>query len=200
MPDPAPPPSAPAASLHPPWYPPLQLTLAAAVWAIGVASAGRGGLMVAPLAAATLIALHAVISRRPGDELRLIVSAMMIGLLGDSLLCAAGLVAAAPFADQVAPPWQLALWTLPGAALHTYLRWMSAHRALAAASAAGAAALACLAGQRLGALRFPAGTLPALGASALSWALAMTLLLSWSARLDRRHRGTAAAALPGPPR
>jgi hypothetical protein len=199
MPAPAAPPSAPSSSLQPHWYPPLQLALAAAAWSIGVASAGRLELMVAPLLAAALIALHAVVSRRPGDELRLIVSAMMIGMFADSLLSAAGLVVPAPFTGQVAPPWQLALWTLPGAALHTYLRWMSGRRALATLCAACAAALGCLAAQRLGALRFPAGTLPALGASALSWALAMPLLLSWTARIDRQRRKPADAAIPAQP-
>ncbi len=200
MPDFAPPPSAQAPALHPRWYPPLQLALAVAAWSAGVASAGRGGLMVAPLIAAALIALHAIISRRAVDELRLIAIAMMIGMLADSLLSAAGLVLAAPFTDHVAPPWQLALWTLPGSALHTYLRWLPARRAVASACAACAAALGCLAAQQLGALRFPAGTVPALCASALAWALAMPLLLSWCDRLDRARMRPADGVLPVQPR
>jgi len=199
MPAPAPPLNPPAASLHPHWYPPLQLALAAAAWSIGVACAGRHQLLVAPAIAAVLLALHAALSRRLGDELRLIVSTMMIGLLADSLLSAAGLVVPAPFTEPLAPPWQLALWTLPGSALHTYLRWMSARRALATVCAACAAALGCLAAQRLGALRFPDGTLPALAATALSWALAMPLLLSWSARIDRQRMSSTDGALPVQP-
>jgi hypothetical protein len=199
MPDPAASHSPPSTSLHPYWYPPLQLALAAAAWPIGVACAGRRELMVAPMLAAALIALHLVLSRRPGDELRLIVAAMMIGMLADALLAAAGLVVPAPFTAEIAPLWQLGLWTLPGSALRTYLRWMSARRALASACAACAAALLCLAAQGLGALRFPAGTLPALTASALCWALAMPLLLSLSARIDRQRRRTADAAIRAQP-
>jgi hypothetical protein len=194
MPDPAAPHRPPSASPPPRWYPPLQLALAALAWLSGIAGAGRHQLLVAPLAAAALIALHAPLSRHPGDELRLIVSALMIGVLADSLLSAAGLVVPAPFTEQVAPLWQLSLWTLPAAALHTYLRWMATRRALAAVCAASAAALGCLAANRLGALRFPAGVLPALGASALSGGLAMLLMLSWCARIDRQRLGSSAGA------
>ena len=198
MPDSAAPPPASSARLHPTWYPPLQLALALCAWCAGVACAGRLQLLVAPLLAAGLVALHAAVSRRPGEELRLIISALMLGLLADALLAAAGLVRPAPFDGKFAPPWQLVQWTLPGAALHTWLRWMGSRRLLATIAAAVAAALGGLVAHTLGALRFPTGTLPALAGIALSWGLAMPMLLSWRARLDR-HRLRTAAALPTPP-
>jgi hypothetical protein len=110
--------------------------------------------------------------------------AMMIGVLGDSLLGAGGAVIAAPFDDRVAPFWLLSLWALFASTLHTCCRWLLRWVLLGCCCGAIAGPCCYLAAEHLGALRFPAGTTRALCAVALEWSLAMPMLILWTRRID----------------
>jgi hypothetical protein len=156
-----------------------------AVWWACVLGASAGWGWAGPLAVATFAAVHLRFTPTAARDLRLLVAAVLLGLVVDGLLGASGLLAyaAAGGTPALAPAWILALWC--GFALTlTHSMAFFARRPLAAAAFglvggplayAGAAAVA-------GAVAFPLGSVPALAAVAVAWALALPLLYA----VDRR--------------
>lgn len=154
-----------------------------AVWWACVLGAGAGLGWAGPLAAAAFVAVHLHWTPTPARDLRLLAAAVVLGLVVDGLLGASGLLAYAAATGPLAPAWILALWA--GFALTlTHSMAFFARRTLAAAAFgllggplayAGAAAVA-------GAVTFPAGSVPALAAVAVGWAIVLPSLYA----LDRR--------------
>ena len=155
-------------------------------WFACVLGAAYGWPWAGVAAAAGLVAFHALRAPRPGQELKLVAVAVLVGALWDSVLVAAGWIAFAPdaFAQNLAPYWILALWALFATTLNVSLGWLRRRLLLAALLGALAGPLAYWGGAKLGALelREPAAALVAL---ALGWAAILPALLALARRLDR---------------
>jgi hypothetical protein len=174
------------------WYPLLHVVLFQAGWFACVAGAAADRPYLGPLCALGLVAVHAALLRAPGDELRLALAAVVVGGISDSLLGLGGLISCAPFSKVLAPLWMLALWAMFALTLHTYARWLLGHPWIASLCGAVAGPLAYVAAAKLCAVRFPAGTTPALIAIAGEWALCTPVL----AVLARHWDGQASARQP----
>jgi hypothetical protein len=164
-----------------------------AVWWACVLGAGVGWGWAGPLAAAAFIALHLRWTPTPVRDLRLLAASLALGLMIDGLLGASGLLdyATAAGPRALAPPWILALWA--GFAL-TLAHSMAclARRPLAAAAfglLCGPLAYASAA-TVAGAVAFPSGSVPALAAVAVGWAIALPTLYALDQRMGAAHPGS----------
>ena len=94
------------------------------VWFIAVIAAGRGHAWPGVLAAAVFVCLHLWSVARPADEVRLVMLALLCGLVIDGVASAQGWVVyrAATFGGSLAPPWILALWASLAVTLNTGMR------------------------------------------------------------------------------
>jgi hypothetical protein len=161
------------------------LAASEAGWFACVSGAANGLPWLGPLVVLGLILLHLRLSKRPGPEIRLILSAVLIGLVADSLLVAGGLVSypTGTFLEGFAPYWILAMWALFATTLNVCFKWLRGRYVLAAILGAIGGPLAYLAGRELGAITFTDQTL-ALTALAVIWAIAMPLMMKLAVRMD----------------
>jgi len=164
-----------------------------AVWWACVLGAGSGTVWAGPVAAMIYAALHFSLTPNRQRDLRLLAMALVFGLLLDGALGASGLLSYAGAGDYpaLAPGWILALWAAFALTLTHSMAWFI-NRPWAAAgfgliggpvAYAGASAAA-------GAVAFPQGSVLALLAVGLGWALALPLLYA----LDRRMSSPRAEA------
>jgi hypothetical protein len=155
-------------------------------WFTCVIGAARGQAAFGVAAVAAVVALLVAWSTRRSADLRLVLLAVAIGVVWDSLLARTGVVVYAspgPLPGW-APAWILALWALLAPMLREPMRWLHG-RPLAAAVLGGVGgALSYAAAARLGACRFP-DPLLAMAVLGAGWALIMPLLLAAAQRLDR---------------
>ncbi len=156
-----------------------------AAWFATVLGAADGLPWIGPVVVLAAAALHLRSSRLPRVEARLLVSAMALGLLVDSLLLSTGWIAYpnGQWIPGLAPYWIVAMWALFATTLNVSMRWMHGRYLLAAAFGAIGGPLSYFAGSRLGAMTFVDST-AALAALALAWALAMPALIWLASRLD----------------
>jgi hypothetical protein len=162
------------------------LVLFQAAWFACVIGAARGQVALGIVAVVAVVALLLAWSTRPGADLWLVVLALVIGVVWDSLLARTGVIEYAspgPLPGW-APAWILALWALFAPMLREPMRWLHGRPFLAALSGGVGGVLSYAAAQRLGACAFPdpALALVVLGAG---WALIVPLLLAAAQRLDR---------------
>jgi hypothetical protein len=155
-----------------------------AAWWTAVLSAAHGQQAWGVTTAALLVTAH--LAARGGQRSAILVlacAASAYGAASDGWLAAHGLIA---FAGEGARgrSWMVGLWAVFGvaltASLRAILRWPLPALALAGAVAGP---LAYHGGARLGALAFPAGAWPALGAVAIQWACALPLLAALAQNL-----------------
>lgn len=170
------------------------LAASEAGWLACVLGAANGMPWIGPLAVLVIAAVHLRLSKRAGPEFRLMVSAVAIGLVADSLLVMSGLVSYPNgiWIEGLAPYWILAMWALFATTLNVSMRWLRNRNAAAMLFGAVGGPLAYLAGEKLGAITF-VQPLFALVALSLIWAIAMPLLVRLSVRMD----GMSAVSLPG---
>lgn len=163
----------------------VNLTASEAGWFACVLGAAHGMPWFGPLVVFALIALHLRLSKRAGPEMGLILSAVVIGLVADSLLVVSGLVSypSGIWVDGMAPYWILAMWAMFATTMNVSFKWLRKRKALAVVLGAIAGPLAYLAGQELGAITFNQPTL-AIAALAVIWAVAMPLLVALAQRMD----------------
>lgn len=159
-------------------------------WFATVLGAANGLPWVGPVAVLVVGALHLRTSRRPGVEARLLLAAMALGLILDSLLLATGWIAYPNgiWAPGLAPYWIVALWALFATTLNVSLRWLRGRDALAVLFGAVGGPLSYVAGARLGAMSF-IDTQPALIALAIGWGVVMPVLTRLAARFDGARAG-----------
>ncbi|NCT87302.1 DUF2878 domain-containing protein [Stenotrophomonas acidaminiphila] len=154
-----------------------------ATWFVAVIGAGRGSWWPGVLAAALFAVWRLAVSPARALELRLLLAALGIGLLLESVWVGSGLLdyAAWPWAGP--PAWILALWCAFALVVVPLLGYLHRRPWLAAALGAVGGPLAYLgAASGWDALRFSEPrwhTLLALGAG---WALAMPALAALAAR------------------
>lgn len=131
-----------------------------------------------------LAVIHLVISDRPEKEWPLMLAAVCIGLVVDTLHARLGVLEFRGHqAGTVAPLWVLALWLQFATVLHFCLSWLSRRYFLASVLGLIAGPLAFLGGERLGAATFGDPWLLSLGVIGLSWALALPTLVWIADRL-----------------
>lgn len=167
-------------------------------WFAVVLGAANAAAWLGLLVVGLVIALHLVLAEQPGKESRLIVLAMLMGLVFDSLLVNSGWLRYAspgPIAG-LAPYWILAMWALFATTLNVSMGWLKGKPGLAVLLGAVFGPLSYMAGQRLGALEF-VDFRPGMLALVLVWALAMPLLMLAAARLDGIRRTQASLAVQG---
>lgn len=150
-----------------------------AAWFATVWSAGRGMPWLGVLACAAFLALQLGVSRRRGDDVRVLVAALACGLSIEAGLSLAGLLqhAATP-PGWPAPAWIVALWGAFALTLNHSMAWFARHPWTAAAFAGVGAPLAYLGAARgFGAVAFAAPVWRGVLMLGLAWAIALPLLL-----------------------
>ncbi len=142
--------------------------------------------LVGSLVALILIALHIWRAQAPLAEIRLLLVALGIGIVFESILTFTNI---SQYADGIlfegfAPHWMVLMWGLFATTLNVSMRWVKS-LPLPAIALLGAilAPLSYLAGNRLGAVVFPDTTL-ALITIALGWVILFPLLVVFARRND----------------
>jgi len=163
----------------------FNLAASQAGWFACVIGAANGMPWAGPLAVLALVVVHLYLAQRPSLELRLIASAILIGLVADSLLVVSGLVSypSGIWIEGMAPYWILAMWAMFATTLNVSMKWLRNRTALASALGAVFGPLAYIAGSELGAITFNQMGL-ALAALALIWSVCMPLLVALATRMD----------------
>ena len=135
--------------------------------------------------AVVVIGYHLMRAVKPLPELYLIMIAMLIGAMWDSLLMALGLLdyTSGILFPNVAPYWIVVMWALFATTINVSLRWLKEKYRLAIILGAGAGPLAYYGGVKLGAVSF-IDTNTALIVLALGWALFTPLLVAISKDID----------------
>jgi hypothetical protein len=154
-------------------------------WFACAYGAANGKPWLGPMVVLALVLVHIRLARRPAVEIRLILSAVLIGLAADSFLAASGLVSysGGNWISGFAPYWILAMWALFATTLNVSMKWMRGRTAVAVLLGAAGGPLAYIAGEKLGAIRLEE-PVPALIALGVIWAAVMPLLLWLATRMD----------------
>lgn len=160
-------------------------------WFACVLGAAHGMPALGAGVAVALSALHIARADRAREEAIVIASAAALGLVGDSVIAASGLIRYenGQILAGTAPYWIIAMWMIFATTLNVSLRWLRGRWVLAAGLGAIAGPLAYFAGARLGAASFPAGPAGGLLAIAFEWIIAMPLLML----IAERHDGISSA-------
>jgi Protein of unknown function (DUF2878) len=132
-----------------------------------------------------IVAWHLARAARARPELALVVMAVLLGALFETLLVQTGLLRFenGVLIEGTAPYWMVTLWAIFATTLNVSLRWLRARTALAALFGAIGGPAAYFAGAKLGALEL-AATVTAPAAIAAGWAILTPLLLRVARRLD----------------
>jgi len=132
-----------------------------------------------------IIGWHLWRAPHPARESSLLLLAMLVGGIWDSLLVWLGLLQypVGMLLPGTAPYWIVVMWALFASTLNLSLRWLKQYLLLSILLGAVAGPIAYLAGARLGALSFTQ-PVPALMILALGWAVVTPLLLKLSSRFD----------------
>lgn len=151
-------------------------------WFACVVGAAQGCPLVAVAIASIIVFLHLLRDNNLYSELCLIISAVFIGIIWESLLLASGWLAYASSegASNLAPIWLVAMWALFATTINHSMAWLKNRYFLALLLGAVFGPLAFIAGENLGAVVFLDRTM-ALTLLAVGWAVLMPLLL-WLAQ------------------
>ena len=155
-------------------------------WFACVVGAAQGYPLVAVAVASIIVILHLLRDNNLYSELCLIISAVFIGIIWESLLLASGWLAyASSGSANIAPIWLVAMWALFATTINHSMAWLKNRYFLALLLGAVFGPLAFIAGENLGAVVFLDRTV-ALTLLAVGWAVLMPLLL-WLAE-QFKHR------------
>ena len=154
-------------------------------WWACILGAANDRPLIGPAVVVALIAVHLAVTRRRG-ELALVLFAVLLGLVLDGGLSAAGLLqfdaSDAPFVGPL-PLWMVALWANFAPSLGHALGWMRRRYWLGLLFGVLGGPSTYYAGTRLGALQFGDDPVTSLIGITLVWALAMPLMLLATERL-----------------
>jgi hypothetical protein len=155
-------------------------------WFACVVGAAQGYPLVAVAVTSIIVILHLLRDNNLYSELCLIISAVFIGIIWESLLLASGWLAyASSGSANIAPIWLVAMWALFATTINHSMAWLKNRYFLALLLGAVFGPLAFIAGENLGAVVFLDRTM-ALTLLAVGWAVLMPLLL-WLAQ-QFKHR------------
>lgn len=130
-----------------------------------------------------LVIYHVATIEHKSNEIRIIIIAMTIGLVWDSILVALGWLSYSDgmIVDFIAPYWIVVMWGLFAMTLNHSLSWLKNKLVVAAILGFVAGPLAYYAGHKLGAVEFVQQS-QAFIALAISWAIFTPLLLKLSSK------------------
>ena len=156
-------------------------------WFACVVGAAQGYPLVAVAVVSIIVIFHLLRDNNLYSELCLIISAVFIGIIWESLLLASGWLAYASsgVASIFVPIWLVAMWALFATTINHSMAWLKNRYFLALLLGAVFGPLAFIAGENLGAVVFLDRTM-ALTSLAVGWAVLMPLLL-WLAQ-QFKHR------------
>ena len=147
-------------------------------WFASILCAANGMPWMAVLAVMAVVAFHLALAPAVVPELKLVLSAALIGIIWENMLALAGLTAfqGGALIDGTAPLWMVAQWMLFATTLNLSLSWLKGNLPAAALFGAAGAPLSYMAGERLGALQL-VDRVSALMALAVGWAVLTPLLM-----------------------
>jgi len=160
----------------------VNVVLFQAAWFAAVMGAARGMFWLGPLAMLPVLAIHLALRDNRQGELKLLLSAGLLGFIYDTSLVSAGVFTPLThlFSRPFSPPWMICLWLNFAATLNVSLSWLRGRYLLAAAFGAIGGPLAYYSGAKLGATEALPSVLGML-VLALGWGI-MTPLLVWLAQ------------------
>lgn len=152
-----------------------------AAWFAAVLGAAKGMPWLGPLAMVPVLGVHLTLAENRSGELKLLLTAGILGFLFDTVLVAAGvfLPVAYLLPRPFSPPWMVSLWLNFAATLNVSLAWLRGRYLLATVFGAIGGPMAYYSGARMGATE----ALPSVGGLlvlALGWGC-MTPVLVWLA-------------------
>lgn len=164
---------------------PANLLLFQVGWFACVLSGAAERPWIGALIAMCIVAMHVLRADAPRSELKLMLCAVAIGAIFDSVLVWQNWVAypSGILVPHTAPYWIVLMWPLFATVLNVSLRWLRGRWGIAALAGAVGGPLAYLGGHRLGAIQF-SNEAAALIALAIGWAVFTPLLLALSQRFD----------------
>lgn len=154
-------------------------------WFGSVLGAAAGLPWVGPVIVLMVATLHLTIVPQPGKELRLLLSALLIGAVLDSLAAALGWLSfdTGVVVEGLAPYWMVAMWVGFATTLNTCMRWLRDYPVVAFFLGLVGAPIIYAFGAKLGALTLSTDPLALLGLG-LSWGIALPVLYRLAARFD----------------
>jgi Protein of unknown function (DUF2878) len=154
------------------------------VWFAAVIGAGHAMAWPGVLAAIAFTAWRLGVSRHRGIELRLVIVALLLGIVLETLWARMGLVrCAAPWPLPETPAWLMALWMVFALTILPLFGYLHARPWLAALFGAVGGPLAYLGAARgWHAVLLPSSPWPTLAALAVGWGIAMPLLCTLANR------------------
>ena len=146
-------------------------------WFVCVIGAAQGQVLLAVIGALVIVAFH-LFRNNSYSELYIILAAMLIGFIWESLLLTSGWLSYDLVGESslLAPIWLVAMWALFATTINLSMAWLKNRWLLASVMGALFGPLAFVAGEKLGAVQLIDRPL-ALLALALGWACLMPLML-----------------------
>ena len=161
-------------------------------WFAIVLGAAYNQIIVGSLIAVAVISYHVYRANNFFRELRLLIIALIIGILFESLITAVGLAqySSGQIYDAIAPLWIILMWPLFATTLNLSMSWLK-QLGLIPISLAGAlfAPLAYFAGNNLGAVVYHDLAL-SLGTMAIAWSILLPLLVTFSLKFNGYEAST----------
>lgn len=163
----------------------LNFVLFQLVWFAAIIAAGHGYPVWGTASVLVVIGWHLAVSARPSQEAVLVLLVTVLGLAIETATNSRGYIAFASGqpVPWLPPHWLVALWANLAIALNVTMRWLKRRPWLSAALGAIVGPLSFLSGVRLGGGAFVERT-PALVMMAITWAIAMPILMWLSDRFD----------------
>mgnify|MGYP000974472541 CR=1 FL=1 len=155
-------------------------------WFACVLGGAYGHVVLGSLVAAAVIGYHFYKAADTIQELRLLVLALIIGIVFESIFTAQGLArySHGQVFDAIAPLWMILMWPLFATTLNLSMRWLKGLApVLIAIIGAVFAPLAYYAGNRLGAVEYDHFNL-SIGLIAIAWAALLPAMVALSIKLD----------------
>lgn len=158
-------------------------------WFTCVLSAANGMPWLGLVVVSAIVASHILRANWPTHEAQLVMVAVFIGLVFDSLLVSSGWLRypSGMLLSNMAPYWILAMWALFATTLNSSMGWLKNKLILASVLGAIFGPLSYMAGQRLGAIEFIDSSKATI-ALALTWSIAMPALMCAASRFGGRRK------------
>ena len=154
-------------------------------WFGSVLGAAAGLPWVGPVIVLMVATLHLTIVPQPGKEARLLLLALLVGAVLDSLATSLGWLSfeTGVVVEGLAPYWMVIMWVGFATTLNTCMRWLRPYPVLAFVLGFVGAPLSYALGAKLGALTVSTDPVALLGLG-LSGGIALPLLYHFAKRYD----------------
>jgi hypothetical protein len=164
--------------MKPTWMPFLYFVVGQAGWFACVLSAAYGVPAIGAIVVVILLAAHLARTARPGEELKFLAFAVLMGTIWESAVVRLHLLSypSGNVLAGFAPYWIVALWALFAGQFNTTYSWLKGRPVVAAVLGGVAGPLSFRAGAALGAVHFDQPLAAALTLAA-GWAVMLPLLL-----------------------